>query len=588
LPHARILGAADPADTALVTLYLRRREPLPPAGTVRLTREQLRTRHGADPAELEAVRAAVEDLGLRVLYADAGTRRIKVEGSLRQLSEVFGTELSHARGPASRRPGAPEVAFRYRTGELTLPEPIREATVAVLGLDTRPQASAHFRILDEKRRAAPKTTSYTPLQVGQAYGFPEATDGTGHPIALIELGGGYDETQLTQYFQSLGVSTPTLTAVPVDGGSNAPTGQADGPDGEVQLDIEVAGALAPGAAFTVYFAPNTDQGFVDAITDAAHATPTPTAISISWGGPEDSWTAQSMQAMDAACQDAVALGITVLVAAGDNGSSDGESDGKPHCDFPASSPHVLACGGTRLTLDAQGAISAEAVWNDGASGGATGGGVSTVYPLPTWQSGAGVPPNADSGATGRGVPDVAGNADPESGYQVSVDGQSTVIGGTSAVAPLWAALVARLAQQAGQTFGLIQTLLYQGAKSGVAQPGFHDVTTGDNGAYAAGPGWDACTGLGTPDGATLPTVLANASTTPVGTTTKPTPTPTPTQTTPTPAPMPTPEPAPTTPTVPAPTSPTEAPAVPAPTPGESAGTGEPTGTGDSSATLPTP
>ena len=523
LPHARILGPADPADTALVTLYLRRREPLPPAGTVRLTREQLRTRHGADPAELEAVRATLEELGLRVVYADAGTRRVQVEGGLARLAEVFGTELRRARVPASRRPDAPEVAFRYRTGELTVPEPIRDATVAVLGLDTRPQARAHFRILDEKRRKSPETVSYTPLQVGQAYGFPEGFDGTGHPIALIELGGGYDETSLGQYFQSLGVPTPAVTAVPVDGGSNTPTGQADGPDGEVQLDIEVAGALAPGAALTVYFAPNTDQGFADAVTDAAHATPTPTAISISWGGPEASWTAQSMQALDAACQDAVALGITVLVAAGDNGSTDGESDGESHCDFPASSPHVLACGGTRLTVDADGAISAESVWNDGAGGGATGGGVSTVYPLPAWQTGAGVPPNAGGGASGRGVPDVAGDADPESGYQVSVDGQSTVVGGTSAVAPLWAALVARLAQQAGHSFGLIQPLLYRGVQAGVAQPGFHDVTTGSNGAYSAGPGWDACTGFGTPDGTSLYSVLTAGSTTTVGKPTVPAP-----------------------------------------------------------------
>ena len=551
LPHARILGPADPADTALVTLYLRRREPLPPAGTVRLTREQLRTRHGADPAELEAVRETLEGYGLRVVYADVGTRRVQVEGSLARLSEVFGTELRHARIPASERAGAPELAFRYRTGELTVPEPIRDATVAVLGLDTRPQARAHFRILDEKRRKSTETVSYTPLQVGQAYGFPAGFDGTGHPIALIELGGGYDETQLGQYFQSLGVTAPSVTAVPVDGGSNTPTGQADGPDGEVQLDIEVAGALANGSALTVYFAPNTDQGFADAITDAAHATPTPTAISISWGGPEDSWTAQSMQAMDAACQDAVALGITVLVAAGDNGSTDGESDGRSHCDFPASSPHVLACGGTRLTLDADGAISAESVWNDGSGGGATGGGVSTVYPVPAWQAEAGVPANADTGATGRGVPDVSGDADPDSGYQVSVDGQSTVVGGTSAVAPLWAALVARLAQQAGHPLGLIQPLLYQGVQAGVAQPGFQDVTTGSNGAYSAGPGWDACTGLGTPNGTALHNVVTAGGTTTGTTTAKP--------------------------TVPAPASPiadTPVPAAAQPTPGESATTAE--------------
>jgi kumamolisin len=502
LPHAEILGPADPAETARVTLYLRRRAPLPPAGSAVLTREQLREQHGADPAELAAVRAELERLGLRVLSADAGSRRIQVEGTVAQLSEVFGTELQRAQHTAD---GATQGEFRYRTGPLTLPESIRQATVAVLGLDTRPQARPHFRTYRKKHQTS---TSYTPLQVGAAYRFPAGYDGTGHGIALIELGGGYDDATLTQYFQSLGVTAPQVTAVPVDGGSNAPTGSADGPDGEVQLDIEVAGALAPGAALSVYFSPNTDQGFADAIADAAHAGPTPTAISISWGGPEDSWTAQSRQAMDSACEDAVALGITVLVAAGDNGSADGESDGKSHCDYPASSPYALACGGTRLSIDASGAIAGEVVWNDGTGGGATGGGVSTLYPVPTWQSGAGVPENADSGAAGRGVPDVSGNADPESGYQILVDGGSSVVGGTSAVAPLWAALVARLAQQAGRPLGLLQPLLYEGVKPGVAQAGFQDVTSGSNGAYTAGPGWDACTGLGSPDGATLPGVLA--------------------------------------------------------------------------------
>jgi kumamolisin len=505
LPHAEILGPADPAETARVTVYLRRRAPLPPAGTVVLTRARLREQYGADPAELEAVRAELAGRGLDVVGADAGSRRIQVEGTVGQLSEVFGTELHTA-----RHPGRPEAGeFRYRTGELAVPEPLRTSTVAVLGLDTRPQASAHFRLHDAKKQKQ-TDVSYTPPQVGAAYGFPQQYDGAGQAIALIELGGGYEDSGLAQYFQGLGVTAPTVTAVPVDGGSNAPTGQAQGADGEVQLDIEVAGALAPGAAISVYFAPNTDQGFTDAVTDAAHATPTPAAISISWGGPESSWTAQSRQVLDAACQDAVALGITVLAASGDNGSTDGATDGASHCDFPASSPHVLGCGGTRLTLESAGAIAEEVVWNDGEGMGATGGGISTVYPVPAWQSAAGLPANADSGRPGRGVPDVAGNADPASGYRVLVDGTSMVIGGTSAVAPLWAALVARLAQQARRRLGLLQTALYAGVKPGVAQAGFQDVASGGNGAYTAGRGWDACTGLGTPDGATLPGVLLAA------------------------------------------------------------------------------
>jgi kumamolisin len=208
--------------------------------------------------------------------------------------------------------------------------------------------------------------------------------------------------------------------------------------------------------------------------------------------------------------DAAALGVTITVAAGDNGSSDGQSGGGSHVDFPASSPHALACGGTSLRGNpTTGVISSETVWNDGASGGATGGGVSDTFGLPSWQAAAGVPAQAGA-AAGRGVPDVAGCADPATGYQVRVDGQSTVIGGTSAVAPLWAGLISRLVQSTGNPFGLIQPVLYAGVTAGTVAPGFRDITSGNNGAYAAGPGWNACTGLGCPEGSSLLTALDGA------------------------------------------------------------------------------
>jgi kumamolisin len=260
------------------------------------------------------------------------------------------------------------------------------------------------------------------------------------------------------------------------------------------LDIEVAGAVAPGARIVVYFAPNTDQGFVDAIAHAIHDTKyKPGVISISWGAPEIQWTAQAMTALDAACQSAAALGVTITVASGDNGSSDGVNDGKNHVDFPASSPHVLACGGTNLRGNGSN-ISAEVVWNgQPQGGGATGGGVSNVFPLPNWQAGANVPqPGTPSG--GRGVPDVAGDADPATGYVIRVDGKTMVIGGTSAVAPLWAGLIAVANHRNGKQAGFTQPTIYA-AKNKSA---FRDTTTGDNGSFKAGPGWDACTGLGSP------------------------------------------------------------------------------------------
>jgi kumamolisin len=257
----------------------------------------------------------------------------------------------------------------------------------------------------------------------------------------------------------------------------------------------------------VYFAPNSEQGFIDAITTAVHdAVNKPSVISISWGAPESEWTAQALSAMNDAFAAAAALGVTVCCAAGDAGSSDqnpqnGTPDGKAHADFPASSPYVLACGGTRLATDGS-----EVVWNDDPATSATGGGVSDVFDLPDWQKDAHVPPSSNPGGrVGRGVPDVAGNASPSTGYQVRVDYLSFVVGGTSAVSPLWAGLVARMNQKLGKPVGYLNPLLYGPV---VGSGAFHDIASGDNGAYSAGAGWDACTGWGSPDGGKLLAALA--------------------------------------------------------------------------------
>src|SRR6266480_7202383 len=267
---------------------------------------------------------------------------------------------------------------RQRVGGLHVPAELDGVVVAVLGLDDRPQASPQIRRASGIAAAAAGAaapTSYTPVQVAEAYNFPVGTDGTGQTIAIIELGGGFGPADLDSYFSGLGIATPSVTAVGVDGGTNEAEQDPQGADGEVLLDIEVAGAAAPGARQVVYFAPNSDRGFVDAVTAAVHASPTPTVVSISWGQSEDSWTGQARTAMDQAFADAAALGVTVTAAAGDNGSGDRVPDGKAHADFPASSPHALACGGTSLRLDpATGKIASETVWNNGAHGGATGGG----------------------------------------------------------------------------------------------------------------------------------------------------------------------------------------------------------------------
>ncbi len=512
LPGAQPAGDLNANAAITVTLILRRRAAVPEQliiGPETLTSDQLGARYGAGPADVALATQVLGGYGLTVTESRPESRRLKVTGTIAALSAAFGTTLTQVASP--HPDGSGLVVHRYRSGGLSVPAQLAGIVTAVLGLDTRPQARPHFRKRGHRHTgaapgAAPAPGPLTALQVAGFYDFPAGTDGTGQTIAIIELGGGYNASDLSTYFSGLGLPTPSVTAVGVDGGSNSP-GQAA--DGEVELDIEVAGAVAPGAAQVVYFAPNTDQGFVDAISDAVHATPAPIVVSISWGGPENSWAAQSMTAMDDAIADAAVLGTTVTVAAGDNGSSDDPDNpnGPVQVDFPASSPHALACGGTELTGNTSTyTITSEVVWNEIANNeGATGGGVSAVYPLPSWQANAGVPLSASGTATspGRGVPDVAGNADPVTGYQVIVDGNPEPVGGTSAVAPLWAGLIARLAQATGEKFGLLQPLIYAGALPGTDVPGFNDIVSGNNGAYSAGPGWDPCTGLGSPNGEAL-------------------------------------------------------------------------------------
>jgi kumamolisin len=511
----------DDNQVITVTVLLRRRASVPMAlveGPETVSPTQLGDQYGADPADAQLVAEVLGEYGLSVTEYHLPSRRLKVSGTIAAMQTAFGTTLTSVTSP--HPDGSGDVQHRYRTGSLSVPASLSAIITAVVGLDDRPQARPQFRrgpamrgrtaAEPEDAAAAATAGPLTAPQVASFYQFPDSADGTGQTVAIIELGGGYTQSDLSNYFAGLGLAVPSVTPVGVDGGANTPGSDADG---EVELDIQVVGGVAPGAVQQVYFAPNTDQGFIDAISDAVHATPTPIAISISWGQSEDQWSAQSRTAMDSAFADAAALGVTVTVAAGDNGSSDDPSSQTGvHCDFPASSPNALACGGTKLVGNTSTfAISSEVVWNELASNeGAGGGGVSDVFALPSYQAHAGVPALA-SGSTGRGVPDVAGNADPVSGYLVVVDGRRQPIGGTSAVAPLWAGLVARLAQATGKKLGLLQPMLYAAAAAGVATPGFNDIVDGNNGAYKAGPGWDACSGLGSPNGGQLLTLLSGTT-----------------------------------------------------------------------------
>jgi kumamolisin len=477
----------------------------------RLTRTQYEARYGADPKDVKQVQAFARAHGLKVSGVNRGARTVKLTGPAAAFNKAFQVELAHYEGA--------QASYRGRTGSVYIPARLKGVILGVHGLDNRPHARPHFRIKSNARgkarpHAKPKAStsvSYTPTQVAQLYDFPAGASGQGQTIGIIELGGGYKQSDLNSYFSALGISpAPSISAVSVDGGQNKPTGSSNGPDTEVMLDIEVAGAVAPGAKIVVYFAPNTDSGFLDAITQAVgDKQNNPSVISISWGGPESTYTAQSLQSYNSALQAASAVGVSVCVAAGDDGSTDGVTDGLQHVDFPASSPYAIACGGTHL-VGSGATITDEQVWNDLPKNGATGGGISATFPLPTWQANAHVPPSVNPGHfAGRGLPDVAGDADPGTGYQVEVDGTKTVVGGTSAVAPLWAGLIACFNSKLKASIGYFNPNLYQqlAAEAGT----FHDITSGNNGGYQAGPGWDACTGWGSPNGAAILQALAGTS-----------------------------------------------------------------------------
>ncbi len=470
-----------------------------------MSRADFESAHGADPADVAQIKKFAQEYGLTV--RDTGTelarRTVMLSGTVSNLEKAFNVELKEYSHPKGN--------FRGRTGAISVPPAYAPIITGVFGLDNRPQAEPHFRRVTQPDKHKHKTpvasSSHDPNQVAQIYDYPAGGwNRTVHRPHRVRRR--LSARRPEHLFQIAQYQAPQVISVSVDGGTNSPT-TPDSADGEVMLDIEVAGAIAPAAKIVVYFAPNTDQGFLDAITTAVHDSANqPSVISISWGSAESNWTSQALTNFDEAFQAAAAMGVTVCVASGDNGSSDGVNDGNSHVDFPASSSFALGCGGTTLQASNTQIVN-ETVWNDQPSGGATGGGVSNVFPLPAWQTGFGVP--SPSGQTGgRGVPDVSGDADPNTGYNIRVDGENAVFGGTSAVAPLWAALVARMNQQIGKPVGFLNPLIYAQA---VEASGFHDVTQGNNGSFSAAQGWDACTGLGSPDGAQL---LAALTGTPTG------------------------------------------------------------------------
>ena len=518
---AQVTGPADPGEVFTVSLRLRRGlhaaalpEPAQLAllpGQVRplVSREDFAEHFGAGADDIGLIQAFAAQQGLTIVETAIARRTVVLQGTAAQFSQAFAVHLDRYDSSAGK--------YRGREGFVHVPDALGSVVEGVFGLDNRPVLSPHFHATKAKASKpalassaaggplSPQgTTPLTPPQVAQLYGFPNTPTAAGQTIAILEFGGGFKSSDIQTWFHNLNIPMPAIAVVGVDGATNAPGAQADV---EVVLDIDVAGAAAPGAKLAVYFAPNSTQGFVDAISTAVHDNANkPSVISISWGGSEVvNFSTAAINAVHASLQEAAALGVTVFASAGDHGSDNAAGDHKAHVNYPASDPYVTSCGGTRVS-DVAGLNFTEHTWNDNDGVWLTGGGISTVFPAQTWQAWAGVPGSANDGKPGRGVPDIAGNADGASGYALVLNGAVTgAVGGTSATAPLYAGLAALLNASLGEPVGYLNPNLYALTGPYVFRDIADNVSNARGGApgYVSGPGWDANTGLGVVNGTAL-------------------------------------------------------------------------------------
>jgi kumamolisin len=520
------LHATDPAQELTVTLLLRRKpghtvlnpQHMVAAAAPRPHRDAFAAERGADPNEMDAVVAFAKEAGLDVIETDIARRTVIVRGSAAAVNQAFDVQLNeyeYQRG-----------TYRSHDGVVKLPSTVADYVEAVVGLTNRKVHAKHYSTVAAARRSASldptNTGPLTPAQVATLYNFP-AGDGAGVTIGLYEMEtgdgpAGYAESDIAGTMAALGnLPIPTIVDVPVDGVQNS--GQSDG---ETGLDITVAGAIAPKATIAVYFAGGQTQDIIHCLQQMilpSAGAPAPSIVSISYGwGPDDlgtpSFSDSEYAQITKLFEDASTNKITVLVSSGDSGAQI-ESKSQAQASYPASDIWVTACGGTTIG-NVNGSSFDEWVWNDvGAAGhGATGGGVSARFPVPPYQASipAGALQHVGSGKPGRGLPDIAGNASENSGYlQVIGGSQPQSVGGTSAVAPLYAGLIARINANLGSPVGYLNTTLYSlpaatfrdiGGAPGPANNSFGAVT-----GYPAGTGWDACTGLGSVHGQALQDAL---------------------------------------------------------------------------------
>jgi kumamolisin len=471
---------------------------------------------GVAPRDWERVEELARAAGLRIVETDRVCGSMLLAGSPVAVERAFRVKLELYQDQRGR--------YVSHAGPVHTPAGLAGVVEAVLGLDARPIARRHS--------IGPRLAGGAPAQpahVAQTYQFPEKATGRGQSIAVIELGGGFYPADMRQYFSRLGLRAPFLSVREIEGGRNAPAsqaeirrfweslpeknsrgGQAPG-DGlnqerieqvgwtiETTMDIQLAAALAPAARFIVYFAPITGHGQFQAIRAALRETRnSPAILSLSWGAEEAGFNGSTVAAIERLLWLAALRGVTVCCSSGDGGDGAG-ADGTLGVNYPASSPHVVACGGTHLVFSRSGAR--ETVWREefGGRSMASAGGASRLFARPDWQASA--PVREKTGAEGRGVPDVAAKADVATGYGIVAGGLDLAMGGTSAAAPLWAALVARLNEELGAPAGYLTPLLYQSR----LRAGFRDITRGESGPrFQASRGWDPCTGWGSPKGTQL-------------------------------------------------------------------------------------
>lgn len=490
---AHKVGPANPKEVVSVSIRVR---PQPGSAALdiagltasphserkHLSREDFAKMYGANQADMDAVTAFAQSNGLKVEETSTARRTVRVSGTVEQMSQAFQVELNHYQ--------TPKETYRGREGSVHIPENLASIVESVHGLDNRTMAQPLFRLPAMDVVSPQNTSPLTPPTVAKLYDFP-TNSAAGQTIGILEFGGGFKIADIQNYFTNVvHVPVPNIVTVGVDGVTNSPGQSADL---EVVLDIDVAGSVAPGAKIVVYFAPNTLQGWLDAITTAIHDTTNrPSVLSISWAGNESGW-GSAIDTVSKALSEAAVVGVSIFVSSGDSGS-----ESPAQVLYPSSDPWVTGCGGTTIE-NVSGTSFTQVVW------GGSGGGISNHFPLPYWQTWAGIPTSVNpAGHIGRGVPDIAGNADPASGYPLILNGATTgAIGGTSAVAPLYAGMVAVLNASLGEPLGYLNYNLYAFAGPYI----YRDVVSGSNGAYSAKQNWDACTGFGSIDGASMMTAL---------------------------------------------------------------------------------